>query len=78
MIEKKVSHLYEKEIFFLKISCKTKFTLTYDKRILKKWKFIYPESNKYIMKFKALPFHLRIIGWAVAHGIWPWLIYGYT
>lgn len=23
------------------------------------------------MKFKALPFHLRIIGWAVAHGIWP-------
>ncbi|WP_162274771.1 glycosyltransferase family 2 protein [Elizabethkingia ursingii] len=71
LTEKKVSNLYEKEMFFLKLAAKQNLLFTCDKENFEKWRGIYPESNKYIMKFKALPFHLRLIGWAVTYGIWP-------
>ncbi|OPC58332.1 glycosyltransferase family 2 protein [Elizabethkingia miricola] len=71
LTEKKVSHLYEKEVSFLKLAAKQNLLFTCDKNNFEEWKVIYPESNKYIMKFKALPIHLRIIGWATTHEIWP-------
>ncbi|MCP1252931.1 glycosyltransferase [Elizabethkingia sp. S0634] len=71
LTEKKVSHLYEKEMFFLKLAAKQNLLFTCDKKNFEKWRSIYPESNRYIMKFKALPSHLRLIGWAVTYGIWP-------
>ncbi|KUY16962.1 hypothetical protein BAZ12_20080 [Elizabethkingia miricola] len=69
--ENNILHTYKKEIRFLKLAAKQTLLFTCEKENFEKWVNIYPDSNKYIMKFKALPFHLRLLGWAAAKRIWP-------
>lgn len=69
--EQQAIHFYEKEIYLLKLAAKQNLLFTCDKKNFEEWRRIYPESNKYITEFRALPAHLRIIGWATAHRIWP-------
>jgi len=68
--ENNILHVYETEIYFLKLAAKQTLLFTCEKENFKKWIYIYPESNKYIMKFRSLPFHLRLLGWAALNRIW--------
>ena len=35
---------------------------------LEKWKTIFPESNRYVLKYKRIPFIRRILFWFALHG----------
>ncbi|MGJ1262579.1 glycosyltransferase family 2 protein [Sphingobacterium spiritivorum] len=61
---------YAHEINLLKLAAKQTLLFTCNKESFIKWREIYPESNPYILKFKALPFHLRVLGWATSNRIW--------
>lgn len=67
---RQVIALHEKEIFLLKLAAKQTLLFTCDRKSFEQWRDTYPEANKYIMSFRALPIHLRLIGWAATHGIW--------
>lgn len=69
--EQRVVALYEKEVFLLKLAAKQTLLFICDRKSFGQWRDTYPEANKYIMSFKVLPIHLRLIGWAAMHGIWP-------
>ncbi|MCT3960284.1 glycosyltransferase family 2 protein [Elizabethkingia anophelis] len=68
--ENNILQTYESEVYFLKLAAKQTLLFTCEKENFKKWIYIYPESNKYIMKFKSLSLHLRLLGWAALNRIW--------
>ena len=66
----KEQHLDEKlfiETNILKLAAKQLLLLSLNKQDLKHWRVVYPEANRYIWKYTALPFHLRFIGWCISH-----------
>lgn len=68
--EDQQAHQYTHEINFLKLAAKQTLLFTCNIESFIKWREIYRESNRYIMKFKALPFHLRVLGWAATNKKW--------
>lgn len=59
-----------KQMNFLKLAAKRNLLVTTSRHTFMRWKLIYPEANKYILLYRALPLHLRLIGWCTAHGLW--------
>lgn len=68
--KKQTEELFEKEFSLLKLAAKQNLLYTYDKLNFKKWRMLYPESNKDIMKATSLPYHIRLIGFIASHQLW--------
>ena len=62
---------FDKYIYYLKLRYKWPLLLTYDKDSFRKWRQIYPESNKYIWTFPDQPFHFRLLGGFTSLKLWP-------
>jgi len=61
---------YNKEFNILKLISKQILLYTLDKNDFRKWRDIFPESNKYILNFSSLPLHLRLLGFAISKKLW--------
>jgi glycosyltransferase involved in cell wall biosynthesis len=62
---------FDKQISYLKLAAKQTLLFSCDKRTYHKWRQIYPESNRHIWSYSALPVHLRLIGGCVSLKLWP-------
>src|SRR5690606_8458875 len=62
-LDREAVNRYVYEYNYLKLAAKQNLLFSKEKSSFLLWKTIYPESNAYIMSFKALPLHLRILGW---------------
>jgi glycosyltransferase involved in cell wall biosynthesis len=60
----------EKEINYLKLAAKKTLLFTIDTQNFARWKQIYPESNKQIWSYSALPLYHRFLAWCVSCNIW--------
>jgi len=69
-LQDKGVHL-EKQFNHLKLGAKRGLLFTSDKKLFKRWRQIYPESNKYMWTYHVLPFHLRIVGGCISVLPWP-------
>lgn len=61
---------YENEIPILKLAAKQTLLYQTDRASFKKWREIYPESNKDISNYDKLPKHLRFVGKAADRKCW--------
>jgi len=62
--------VYDVEFNILKLISKHSLLLSINKNDFRKWKNIYPEANKYIMKFTAKPLHIRLLGFIISNNLW--------
>jgi glycosyltransferase involved in cell wall biosynthesis len=70
---------FDYDLLILKLASKKLLLNTTDITFFKKWKEIYSESNRFILAYKKLPIHLRIVGywshkeyWGLIN-IWIWI-----
>lgn len=61
--------LFRMRLLYLKFQSKYELINNPKIRDIKKWKTIFPETHKYIFKFKEAPFNLKIISWLLSHNI---------
>jgi len=61
----------DRHINYLKLAAKKSLLFATNKNSFLRWRELYPESNKYIWSYSALPLHLRLIGWCTSNGMWP-------
>lgn len=61
-LNKNYENLFKIEINYLKLAAKQNLLFTTDIKYFYNWESIYRESSKYILKFRALPIHLRVLG----------------
>lgn len=53
----------DKYLGFFKLNIKLPFLLSGDKKLFRLWKEWYPESDKYVLENKYLPFRIRLVQW---------------
>lgn len=58
------------ELIYLKLAAKQTLLFTCDINNFKKWLTTYPETNSYILSFKSLPIHLRLLGFLSTKKLW--------
>jgi len=68
--KQKQINTYDKELNILKLVSKQSLLFSLNKNDFRKWKTIYPEANKYIMKFTAMPLHIRLLGFTISKNLW--------
>lgn len=77
-LKAKTGEWFARELMILKLAAKQTLLFGSDMASFKQWKACYPESNRYIFQFEALPLHFRILGWCSAKSLWPliriWLV----
>lgn len=60
----------EEEINIFKLVSKKKLLSALDIESFKRWRIIFPESNRFIWRYTTLPIHLRLIGWFASIKFW--------
>ena len=70
LVQKGICNKVSKEMNYLKLGAKRNLLTTTHLSSFIRWRLIYPEANRYIMTNRALPLHLRLIGWFAANGWW--------
>ena len=60
----------ERQALCLKLAAKRNLLVTVNRYSFMRWKLIFPESNRAILRYRVLPLHLRLLGWCTAHGWW--------
>ncbi|MEN5058409.1 glycosyltransferase family 2 protein [Sphingobacterium kitahiroshimense] len=69
---------YAQELLILKLAAKQTLLFSHDMNSFKQWRNRYPESNSAIFRFRALPLHLRFLGWCSTRRLWVliriWLV----
>lgn len=68
--DKNIARELQFEINCLKHLGKRSLLITTDIKNFRRWRTIYPEANKYILSYTALPFSLRLIGWCAYMKLW--------
>lgn len=61
---------YHIELNILKLAAKQTMLFETDLKWFKKWSQTYPEANKYVFRFNALPLHFRLLSWCAAREYW--------
>lgn len=61
---------YDRELNFLKLASKKLLLNELDLESFKKWTTIYPESNQYVLAYKKLPIHLRMVAYSSYKKLW--------
>ena len=61
----------DKYLNFFKLNIKLPFLLSGDKNQYRLWKEWFPESDKYVLENKHLPFRTRLVQWFVAKRLFP-------
>jgi len=69
-LERKNITIYDKEINILKLASKERLLHSLDKTDFRKWRNIFPESNKYIFKYSTKPLHFNLLGFAISKKLW--------
>lgn len=60
-----------KYLNFFKLNIKLPFLLSGDKNQYQLWKEWFPESDKYVLENKHLPFRTRLVQWFAAKRLFP-------
>ena len=60
-----------REINYIKLAAKQTLLFQMEKHYFSHWRELFPESNRYIMSYAALPLHLRLLGCCVWLRLWP-------
>lgn len=61
----------DKYLSFFKLNIKLPFLLSGDKNQYRLWKEWFPESDKYVLENKHLPFRTRLVQWFAAKRLFP-------
>ena len=61
----------DKYLNFFKLNIKLHFLLSSDKNQYRLWKEWFPESDRYVLENKHLPFRTRLVQWFAAKGLFP-------
>lgn len=69
-LNKQKDKRFIEQIQILKLASKQTLLFTTQIDSFKKWNDIFPEVNHKIIKFKSLPFHLRLVGFCAANRYW--------
>lgn len=68
--ERNLDRALAPEIQIFKLASKQILLLTLQKENFKRWKYIYPESNKHIWKHTTFSLRMRTIAWCASMGWW--------
>lgn len=69
-LKKQQDERFTTELIYLKLAAKQTLLFTCDIKNFKKWLTTYPETNSYILSYKSLPIHLRLLGFMTTKKLW--------